>query len=108
MAALLIAIIYLSFVSLGLPDSLLGSAWPTLHTDFGVPSSYAGYVSMAISFMTILSALLAPKLIKKLPTVDKTAEKALASAAAQKWKDEYIRGNISAQLYVKVAEALQK
>ena len=69
MAALLIAIIYLSFVSLGLPDSLLGSAWPTLQTDFGVPSSYAGYVSMAISFMTILSALLAPKLIKKLPTV---------------------------------------
>ncbi len=68
MASLLIAVIYLAFVSLGLPDSLLGSAWPTMQVAFGVPSSYAGYVSMTISAMTILSALLSPKLIKKLPT----------------------------------------
>lgn len=68
MASLLIAVIYLAFISLGLPDSLLGSAWPTMQASFGVPSSYAGYVSMAISFMTILSALISPKLIKKLPT----------------------------------------
>lgn len=68
MASLLIAVIYLAFISLGLPDSLLGSAWPTMQVSFGVPSSYAGYVSMAISFMTIISALISPKLIKKLPT----------------------------------------
>jgi len=68
MASLLIAVIYLAFISLGLPDSLLGSAWPTMQSVFGVPSSYAGYVSMTISAMTILSALLSPTLIKKLPT----------------------------------------
>ncbi len=69
MANLLIAVIYLAFVSLGLPDSLLGSAWPVMQTTFGVPSSYAGYVSMTISAMTIFSALISPKLMKNLPTV---------------------------------------
>lgn len=69
MASLLIAVIYLAFISLGLPDSLLGSAWPAMRSAFGVPSSYAGYVSMTISAMTILSALLSPKLIRKFPTI---------------------------------------
>ncbi len=68
MGSLLLAVIYLAFVSLGLPDSLLGSGWPTMQNDFGVPSSYAGYVSMSISFMTIISALIAPTLIRKLRT----------------------------------------
>lgn len=68
MASLLIAVIYLAFISLGLPDSLLGSAWPAMQAAFQVPSSYAGYVSMTICFMTIISALVSPKLIKKLPT----------------------------------------
>lgn len=60
MGSLLIAVIYLIFISLGLPDSLLGSGWPVMQKDFGVPSSYAGYVSMTISCMTILSALMGP------------------------------------------------
>ena len=68
MGALLLAVIYLAFVSLGLPDSLLGSGWPAMQSDFGVPSSYAGYVSMSISFMTIISALMAPTIIKKVRT----------------------------------------
>ena len=68
MASLLIAVIYLAFVSLGLPDSLLGSAWPTMQSALQVPSSYAGYVSMTISCMTIISALLSPKLIKMIHT----------------------------------------
>jgi len=68
MDALLLAVIYLAFISLGLPDSLLGSGWPTMQTDFDVPSSYAGYVSMSISFMTIISALIAPSLMKRLST----------------------------------------
>lgn len=68
MGSLLLAIIYLAFISLGLPDSLLGSGWPTMQKDFGVPSSYAGYVSMAISFMTIISALVAPSIIKRVRT----------------------------------------
>lgn len=68
MYSLLIAVIYLIFISLGLPDSLLGSGWPAMHAAFSVPSSYAGYVSMAISFMTIISALLCPIMIKRFHT----------------------------------------
>ncbi len=68
MGSLLLAVIYLAFISLGLPDSLLGSGWPIMQTDLCVPSSYAGYVSMSISFMTIISALVAPTIIKKVRT----------------------------------------
>lgn len=64
--SLLLAVIYLIFVSLGPPDSLLGSGWPKMQVEFGVPSSYAGYVFMMISAMTIISALLSPKLIQRL------------------------------------------
>ena len=68
MASLLLAVIYLAFISLGLPDSLLGSGWPSMQAAFSVPSSYAGYVSMTICCMTIVSALVSPKLIRKIPT----------------------------------------
>lgn len=68
MASLLLAVIYLIFISLGLPDSLLGSGWPEMQVNFSVPSSYAGYISMTISFMTIISALLSPAVIKKFHT----------------------------------------
>ncbi|MBQ3372105.1 MAG: MFS transporter [Oscillospiraceae bacterium] len=68
MGSLLLAVIYLIFISLGLPDSLLGSGWPKMQVVFGVPSSYAGYVSMTISFMTIISALLSPRMIRKYQT----------------------------------------
>ena len=68
MGSLLLAVIYLIFISLGLPDSLLGSGWPKMQTVFGVPSSYAGYVSMAIAFMTIISALVSPRLMRKFHT----------------------------------------
>ena len=49
MISLLLAIIYLSFISLGLPDALLGAAWPTMCIEFGVPVSFAGIVSIIIS-----------------------------------------------------------
>ncbi len=68
MGSLLLCVIYLLFISLGLPDSLLGSGWPQMQMAFSVPSSYAGYVSMTISFMTILSALLSPRMIRKVHT----------------------------------------
>lgn len=68
MGSLLLVVIFLIFISLGLPDSLLGSGWPTMQLEFNVPSSYAGYVSMVISFMTIISALISPKIISKLHT----------------------------------------
>ena len=68
MGSLLVAVIYLIFISLGLPDSLLGAGWPKMQMAFGVPSSFAGYVSMAISFMTIISALLSPQMIRRFHT----------------------------------------
>ncbi|MBR3327327.1 MAG: MFS transporter [Atopobiaceae bacterium] len=68
MGSLLVAVIYLIFVSLGLPDSLLGSGWPTMHVAFGVPSSYAGYVYMTTCAMTIISALSCPRLLRRFHT----------------------------------------
>ncbi|NBI09926.1 MFS transporter [Colidextribacter sp. OB.20] len=64
--SLLLAIIYLAFISLGLPDSLLGSAWPSMYGPLGVPMSYAGIISMIISGGTIVSSLLSDRLTKKL------------------------------------------
>ena len=68
MVHLLLAIIYISFISLGLPDALLGSAWPTMHADFGVPVSYAGSISMIIAIGTVISSLLSDRLTRKLGT----------------------------------------
>lgn len=68
MYGLLLAIIYLAFISLGLPDSLLGSGWPAMHVEFNVPVSYMGIVSMVISGGTIISSLFSDKLTHKLGT----------------------------------------
>ena len=65
MASLLLAIIYLAFISLGLPDSLLGAGWPVMHGFFGVPLSWAGVVSMIISVGTVVSSLLSERLTKR-------------------------------------------
>ena len=66
MVSLLLALIYVCFISLGLPDSLLGSAWPVLHQELNVPMSYAGVISMVIFVGTILSSLLSDRMSKKL------------------------------------------
>ena len=55
MASLLLAIIYISFVSLGLPDALLGAAWPIMQVELGVPLSYAGGISLIIAIGTVIS-----------------------------------------------------
>ena len=68
MASFLLIVICLIFISCGLPDSLLGSGWPQMQLSFHVPSSYSGYVSRAISFMTIIASLSSPMLIKKFKT----------------------------------------
>ena len=65
MVHLLIGVIYLAFVSLGLPDALLGSAWPIMHLEFDVPISYAGLLSMVISVGTVISSLLSDRLTYK-------------------------------------------
>lgn len=82
MIQLLLAIIYLAFISLGLPDSLLGSAWPTMYQQFGVPISYAGIISMIISAGTIVSSLQSDRLTKKLGTGKVTAISVAATAVA--------------------------
>ena len=64
----LLGIIYLSFISLGLPDSLLGAAWPNMYPEFQVPVSYAGAVSMIIAMGTIVSSLQSDRFTKKFGT----------------------------------------
>lgn len=66
MYTLLLLLIYLAFISLGLPDSLLGSAWPVIHQELQLPLSYAGAVTMIVSFGTICSSLMSERLTKKL------------------------------------------
>lgn len=65
MFSLLVAIIYLSFISLGLPDSLLGAAWPVMSVQFGSPVGYASIISIIIGLGTITSSLLSDRLTKK-------------------------------------------
>ena len=73
MISLLLAIIYLSFISLGLPDGLLGAAWPSMQPGMGVAVGAAGIVSMTISGCTIISSLLSDRLIRKFGTGAVTA-----------------------------------
>ena len=82
MTHLLLAIIYLAFISLGLPDALLGSAWPTMYTEFNVPVSYAGIISMIISLGTIISSLQSDRMTRKLGTGKVTAISVAMTAAA--------------------------
>ena len=69
----LLAIIYLSFISLGLPDALLGAAWPNMYPQFQVPVSYAGIISMIIALRTIISSLQSDRLTRKFGTGKVTA-----------------------------------
>lgn len=68
MTTLLLIIIYIAFISLGLPDSMLGAAWPTVRSDLSLPMAGAGLISMIISGGTIISSILSGKLIQKLGT----------------------------------------
>lgn len=68
MFQVLLAIIYLAFISLGLPDSMLGAAWPSMNVQFGVPISYAGIISALIAFGTIISSLQSDRLTLKFGT----------------------------------------
>ena len=82
MASLLIAIIYMAFISLGLPDALLGSAWPVMYSQLGVPLSYMGIISMIIALGTIFSSLASDFLTRKLGTGLVTALSVFMTAAA--------------------------
>lgn len=82
MVHLLLVVIYLAFISLGLPDSLLGSAWPSMYGEFGVPVSYAGIISMIIAVGTIISSLQSDRLTRKLGTGKITAISVALTATA--------------------------
>lgn len=82
MVHLLLAIIYIAFISLGLPDSLLGAAWPVMHEDLGAPLSYAGIISMIIAFGTVVSSLQSDRLTLWLGTGKVTAISVAMTATA--------------------------
>lgn len=82
MIQFLLAIIYLAFISLGLPDGLLGSAWPSMQPQLGVPVSYAGIISMIIAFGTVVSSLQSDRITRCLGTGRVTAISVAITAAA--------------------------
>ena len=82
MTTLLLAIIYLAFISLGLPDALLGAAWPAMHEGMNVPISYAGIISAVISVCTVISSLMSDRLHRRFGTGWIVAVSVAVSAAS--------------------------
>ena len=82
MVSLLLPVIYLAFISLGLPDALLGAAWPSMYPQLGAGVSWAGGVSMIISVGTIVSSLASDWLNNKLGTGRVTALSVATTAVA--------------------------
>lgn len=82
MVSLLLAIIYMAFISLGLPDSLLGSAWPVMQVELNAPISFAGVISMCIAAGTIVSSLLSDRMNRRFGTGLVTAVSVLMTAVA--------------------------
>lgn len=82
MIHILLVIIYLAFISLGLPDSMLGSAWPSMYPQFNVPVSFAGIISMIIAVGTIVSSLQSDRLTRRFGAGKVTAFSVALTAAA--------------------------
>ena len=82
MVSLLLPVIYLAFISLGLPDALLGAAWPSMYPQLGAGVSWAGVVSMIISASTIVSSLFSDRLNSRLGTGKVTAISVALTAVA--------------------------
>lgn len=82
MTTFLLVIIYLAFISLGLPDSLLGAAWPVMQSDFGAPLETAGFLFMTIAGGTIISSLASGKVLNKFGTSKVTTVSVLMTAGA--------------------------
>ena len=82
MYSLLLAIIYIAFVSLGLPDSLVGAGWPVMHQDLGVPIAFAGIITMIIAGGTILSSLASERVTRRFGVGVVTAVSVGMTAAA--------------------------
>ena len=82
MATFLLVLIYVIYIGLGIPDSTVGSAWPSIYTELNFPISYANYVTMLISLCTILASFLSSRFINKYGTGRVTAVSTFMSALA--------------------------
>lgn len=82
MYSLLLAIIYIAFISLGLPDSLIGAGWPVMQQDLGVPIAFAGIITMIIAGGTILSSLASERVTRRFGVGIVTAVSVAMTAAA--------------------------
>lgn len=82
MATLLLIVIYLSFIGLGIPDSLFGTAWPAVYAEFQLPISFASFVSVTICCGTIVSSVMSAKIIRLLGTNKVAAVSTAITAAA--------------------------
>lgn len=78
----LLIIIFITFIGVGLPDSVLGTAWPAIYREFDLPVSLAGYISSTVSACTIISSLISSKVINKFGTGVVSAVSTLMTAAA--------------------------
>ncbi len=82
MTAILIIVIYIAYIGLGIPDSLFGTAWPAIYTEFNQPIASASYVTFLISGGTVISSLLSASIIKRFGTGRITAFSTALTAAA--------------------------
>ena len=82
MTILLLIIIYIAYISLGIPDSILGAAWPAIYREFDLPVSYASYITIFVSLGTIISSFFSARIINRLGTVKITILSTLLTSAA--------------------------
>lgn len=82
MTTLLLIVIYIAFIGLGIPDSLFGTAWPAIYTEFQLPISYASFVSMTVCCGTIVSSMISAKVIRRFGTNRVSAFSTALTAAA--------------------------
>lgn len=68
MATLLLVVIYISFIGLGIPDSLFGAAWPAIYGEFSLPISFGSFVTVTISCCTVVSSVLSSQVIRRFGT----------------------------------------
>ena len=69
----LLVVIYVAFIGLGIPDSLIGSAWPAIHAELGIPVEMVSIITFLISGCTVLSSMFSAKILNKLGTAKVTA-----------------------------------
>ena len=82
MATLLLIIIYIAFIGLGVPDSLIGSAWPAIHSDLNIPVEAVSIITFLISGCTVLSSMFSARILNKIGTAKVTAFSTAMTAVA--------------------------